>query len=136
MAVTKIKFVTIVGARGGSAANQDLELTVMGSNWESVSGQQAGAVKETIIDLPEPVSINDFSFNFFDIYASSMSAGSSWLLLESIYIMDASPGSPSQLLLGIPNWPKNLWLCNEVQSISGGYVVTGCNLGVIAQMFN
>lgn len=136
MAITKIKFVTIVGARGGNLANVDLELSLMGSNWESVSGQYPGAVKETVIDLPEPVSINDFRLSLFDFYASSMSAGSSWLLLESIYIVDASPGSPNQLLLGIPNWPKNLWLCNEAQSISGGYVVTGCNLGVIAQMSN
>lgn len=136
MAVTRIKFVTIVGARGGSVANVDLELTVMGSNWESINGQFPGAVKETIIDLPDSVSINNFNADLFDIYVGSMSSDTSWLLLESIYIVDASPGSPNQILLGIPNWPKNLWFCKQQQSISGGYVVTGCNLGVIAKMAN
>ncbi|OZY85530.1 hypothetical protein CBP51_00305 [Cellvibrio mixtus] len=134
MAITKIKFITIVGARGGNLSNVDLELTLQGSNWESVSGQHPGAVKETLITLSDPVSISEFNFNLFDIYVSSMSASSAWLLLESVYIVDASPGSPNQLLLGIPNWPKNLWLCSEPKSISAGYVVTACNLGVIANM--
>lgn len=133
MAITRIKLITIIAARGGDASNVDLELTVMGSSWESVSGQQAGAVKETIIDLPDPVSINEFNFSLFDISAFSMD-GSAWLLLDSIYVIDASPGSPNQLLLGIPNWPKNLWLSASPSAINAGCMVSNCNLGAIAKM--
>ncbi len=133
MAITRIKLITIVAARGGDASNVDLEVTVMGSNWESVSGQQAGAVKETIIDLPDPVSINEFNFSLFDLSAFSMD-GTAWLLLDSIYVIDASPGSPNQLLMGIPNWPKNLWLSSNPSAITGGCMLSNCNLGIIAKM--
>nr|WP_324260071.1 hypothetical protein [Cellvibrio fontiphilus] len=134
MAITRIKLITIVAARGGDSSNLDLEVTVNGMNWESVSGQQAGAVKETIIDLPTPISIDQFNFSLFDLSASSMD-GEPRLLLDSIYVVDASPGSPNQLLIGIPNWPKNLWFSASPSFISGGLMLNHCNLGVIAKMF-
>jgi hypothetical protein len=137
MAISKIKFITIVSARGGDTSNVDIELNISGGgNWESVTGQAQGAVKETLMTLEEPIDFLDFKLDLFDLYVGSLSSSSAWLLLESIYVVNASPGSSGQLLLGIPNWPQNLWLCGGPQSISGGYVITGCNLGVIAKMSN
>lgn len=135
MAISKIKFITIVSARGGDTSNVDIELNISGGgSWESVTGQTQGAVKETLMTLEDPIGFLDFKLDLFDLYVGSLSSSSAWLLLESIYIVDASPGGSGQLLLGIPNWPQNLWLCGEPQTLSGGYVIAGCNLGVIAKM--
>jgi len=135
MAISKIKLITIVSARGGDTSNVGVELNINGGgNAESVTGQTQGAVKETVIQFNEPIDRPNFTLELFNLYVGSLSSASAWLLLESIYVVDASPGSSGQLLLGIPNWPQNLWLCSEPQTISGGYTITGCNLGVIAKM--
>jgi hypothetical protein len=137
MAISKIKFVTIVAAREGAASNIDIELNINGGgNWEGVAGQAQGVVTETLITLDEPIALQDFKLDLFDLYVGSLSSSATKLLLESIYVVDDSPGSANQLLLGIPKWPQNLWLQSEPQSISGGYAVAGCNLGVVATMAN
>lgn len=135
MAISKIKFVTIVARLG--AGNVDVEVNINGgSNGEPVTGQAIGAVKETLIPLDEPISIGDFTLDLFDLYVGAINNNSSWVVLESLYVIDASPGSAGQLILGIPNWPKTLRLGRGAQSITEGYMVESCNLGVIARMAN
>lgn len=135
MAISKIKFVTIVAARDGDEANIDIELTINGGgNWEGVAGQTQGAVTETLITLDEPIDLQNFKLDLFDLHIGSLSSSTTRVLLDSIYVVDDSPGSAKQLLLGISKWPQNLWLQSGTQSISGGYVVDSCNLGVIAKM--
>lgn len=135
MAISKIKFVTIVAARNDDSSNIDIELNIQGGgNWEAVAGQTQGVVTETLITLDEPINFSDFKLDLFELYVGSLSNPSARLLFESIYIVDDSPGSANQLLLGIVKWPHNLWLQGDPQAIIGGYAISGANLGVIARM--
>lgn len=138
MPISKVKIVTITSSNQNSGTTGFIGLTIsvdgsiIGSS-ENIGGGTPGFIKETLITLASPVSTENLTLTSFDIYCEEPMTNDGWLP-QSVYIFDNSNQQSENLILGISEWPQNLWVNTGSLIQQNGINQRSYNLGLIGKL--